>query len=75
MLTLQDAEHCRTMPRERLEIELGRFKIWCGNLGAVQTGTSSLDFRLRDSTVMRTNVLKLLDRLQRTLTMSESDSI
>ncbi|KAF7509473.1 hypothetical protein GJ744_008036 [Endocarpon pusillum] len=72
---LQDPEHCRTMPREKLKGELDRFKIRCGNLGALQTGRSSLDFRLRDSTVVRTNVLKLLDRLQKMLSMSESRSI
>lgn len=69
---LQDPEHWRTMPREKLEREFDRFKIWCGNLGALQTGRSSLDFRLRESTVVRTNVLKLLHRLQRILTMGES---
>ena len=71
-VALQDPERCRTMPREKLERESDRFKIWCGNVGALQTGRSSLDFRLRDSTVVRTNVLKLLGRLQRILTMSES---
>jgi hypothetical protein len=74
-ITLQNEEHSRLMPVEKLTEELNRFKIWCGNLGALQSGRSSLDFRLRESIVMRTNVLKLLDRLQQTLEKSESLSL
>ncbi|OCL12165.1 hypothetical protein AOQ84DRAFT_256174, partial [Glonium stellatum] len=52
------------MPAEMIEEECGRFKVWMGNLGALQTGHSSLDFRLRDSTVMQTNIMKLLAQLR-----------
>jgi len=58
------------MSPDKLEWEFGRFKIWCGNLGALQSGKSSLDSRLRESTVMCTNVLRHLARLNQTLIKS-----
>ncbi|EGX52138.1 hypothetical protein AOL_s00043g528 [Orbilia oligospora ATCC 24927] len=58
------------MPPDKLEWEFSRFKLWCGNLGALQVGNSSLDSRLRESTVIRTNVFKHLLRLSRTLVES-----
>ena len=48
---------------EALEDEQGRFRVWSGNLGALQKGHSSLDYRLRDSPLLQTNVLKLLHEL------------
>ncbi|KAG7005773.1 hypothetical protein G7Y79_00018g045800 [Physcia stellaris] len=47
--------------------ELGRFKIWATNIGAHQIGPSSLDFRLRDASHIRDEVLTLIEDLQRTL--------
>ena len=47
-----------------LEDEYGRFKVWAANLGALQKGHSSLDYRLRASPLLNTNVLKLLKELQ-----------
>ncbi|CAG8158258.1 unnamed protein product [Penicillium olsonii] len=46
------------------ENEYARFKIWAGNLGALQRGRSSLDARLRDSVTLRAAVLKFLGQLQ-----------
>ena len=66
-----DKEHRDSMPPEKIEREYGRFKIWSGNLGALQSGRSSLDFRLRDSAVMQMNVSKLLDKLDNILRKSE----
>ncbi|KAL8812443.1 MAG: hypothetical protein Q9223_007292, partial [Gallowayella weberi] len=43
--------------------ELGRLRIWAANIGAHQTNQSSLDYRLRDSTHIRQQILKLLDEL------------
>ena len=40
--------------------ELGRLRVWGGNLSAHTNGVSSLDFRLRDSSHIRQNVLQLL---------------
>lgn len=62
--------HRNAMPKESIEYENGRFRIWTGNLGALQKGNASLDFRLRESNVMRANIAKLLDQLQAAVTQS-----
>jgi hypothetical protein len=48
---LDHSERCDSMPSEKVKGEHGIFKIWSGNLGALQSGRGSLDFRLRESTV------------------------
>ena len=40
--------------------ELGRLRVWAANIGAHQTGQSSLDFRLRDASHIKDQVLSLL---------------
>ncbi|KAL8896798.1 MAG: hypothetical protein Q9207_007529 [Kuettlingeria erythrocarpa] len=45
------------------EDERGRLRIWAGNIGAHQTGQSSLDFRLRDSSHVYQQIVKLLEHL------------
>ncbi|KAK7422980.1 hypothetical protein QQX98_001270 [Neonectria punicea] len=52
--------------RQLLEDELGRFRVWAANLGAFQDPKSprSLDYRLRDGPVMRSNVVSGLERLK-----------
>ena len=49
----------------RLEDELGRFKIWAGNIAAHRPAHSrrSLEYRLRDSSKLREMVLSLLQDL------------
>jgi hypothetical protein len=47
-----------------LQDEIGRFRVWSGNLGALQKGHSSLDYRLRDSPLLSTNALKFLKELE-----------
>ncbi|KAF1933465.1 uncharacterized protein M421DRAFT_88673 [Didymella exigua CBS 183.55] len=49
--------------REGLEDEFGRFRVWSGNLGALQKGHSSLDYRLRDSPLLSGNALRFLEEL------------
>ncbi|KAI9699904.1 MAG: Checkpoint kinase 2 [Bogoriella megaspora] len=63
-------DHLVLMPTEKIEDEHARFKIWSGNLGATQHGRSSLDFRLRESTVILEHVIKLLASLHTTLEKS-----
>ena len=46
-----------------VEDEVGRFKIWAANVGAFDTGRSSLDTRLKDAVFVSTHVLRLLDGL------------
>lgn len=43
--------------------ELGRLRMWAANIGAHKTGQSSLDFRLRDSSHIRQQIMKLLAEL------------
>jgi hypothetical protein len=57
----------RQIDPEALSDELGRFRVWSGNLGALQKGHSSLDYRLRDSPLLSSNVLKLLVELKNNL--------
>lgn len=49
---------------EALEDEIGRFRVWSGNLGALQKGHSSLDYRLRDSPLLSSNALRFLKELE-----------
>ncbi|KAI0541363.1 hypothetical protein GGR58DRAFT_17324 [Xylaria digitata] len=43
--------------------QLSKFKLWAGNIGAHRTGRSSLDYRLRDSSHLQIQVMRLLDDL------------
>ncbi|KAI0453848.1 hypothetical protein F5B21DRAFT_478084 [Xylaria acuta] len=43
--------------------QLSKFKLWAGNIGAHRTGRSSLDYRLRDSSHLHTQVMRLLGDL------------
>ncbi|KAK0716630.1 hypothetical protein B0T21DRAFT_296735 [Apiosordaria backusii] len=40
--------------------EFSRFKVWSGTIGAHKTGSSSLDYRLRDASHIRDQVLNLV---------------
>ncbi|EWG41493.1 hypothetical protein FVEG_03599 [Fusarium verticillioides 7600] len=51
----------------KLQNELGRFKVWSGNIGAHQKGRSSLDHRLRDASNIRDQVVELLEDLKESL--------
>ncbi|RPA72177.1 hypothetical protein BJ508DRAFT_79042 [Ascobolus immersus RN42] len=44
--------------------ELGRFKVWAGNIGALQKGPSSLDWRLREASHVTGPILRLLRDLE-----------
>lgn len=47
--------------------ELGRLRVWAANIGAHQTGQSSLDFRLRDSSSAQKTLMRVLERLHRAI--------
>ena len=68
---LKDQDHCLDLPEESLTDAMGRFNIWAGNIGALQSGRASLDYRLGHSDV-RTEVLRLLKQLLGSLTECES---
>ena len=62
------------------EDQLGRLRVWTANIGAHQTGQSSLDYRLRDASHIRQLIVKLLEDLSRTLKdvqnlIAEDDSL
>ncbi|RAL67650.1 hypothetical protein DID88_008399 [Monilinia fructigena] len=50
--------------RSELENELGRFKIWAGNLGVFAPGPASADYRLRDDVDVKEVLVQMLDRLR-----------
>jgi hypothetical protein len=50
-----------------VEDQLGRYKLWTANLGALRRGHSSLDYRLRDALFIAKNVTRLLQSLQESL--------
>ena len=45
----------------------GRYKVWCGNLAALKTDRSSLEYRLREASRTKALVLKLLADLEKLL--------
>jgi hypothetical protein len=63
-LDTSDGKWASLIESEALQDEVGRFRVWSGNLGALQKGHSSLDYRLRDSPLLSTNTLKLLKELE-----------
>ncbi len=58
-----DKDEPEGMQVQTWQDELGRLRIWAANIGAHQTGQSSLDFRLRDSSHIRQQIIKLLNEL------------
>lgn len=61
------AQNVQGLSTRGWEDELGRLRVWAANIGAHQTNQSSLDFRLRDASHIREQILKLLERLTRRL--------
>ncbi|KAM5347355.1 hypothetical protein ACJ41O_010360 [Fusarium nematophilum] len=61
------ADHLIQLPLTSIESQFGKFRVWCGNLGALQSGFSSLDYRLREATIMHMNVTELLRQLDSAL--------
>ncbi len=60
---IEDIKHPGDLAVGAWEDELGRLRMWAANIGAHQTGQSSLDFRLRDASHVREQIIKLLHRL------------
>ena len=58
-----DDEGVEILPVLSWQDELGRLRIWAGNIGAYQNGHLSLDFRLRDSSHIRQQIINLLDQI------------
>ncbi|KAK5465082.1 hypothetical protein LTS15_001645 [Exophiala xenobiotica] len=68
LVSRQDLADCKTEVTISLwKDELGRLRVWASNIGAHQSGQSSLDYRLKDASHIRGQAVKLLQRLRRTL--------
>ncbi|KAK2762794.1 hypothetical protein FQN54_000969 [Arachnomyces sp. PD_36] len=63
--TVRDYEE--EVPQSSWQDEFGRLRVWGANIGAHQNGTSSLDFRLRDASHIRGQVVKILYKFARTI--------
>ncbi|KAF1915484.1 hypothetical protein BDU57DRAFT_274856 [Ampelomyces quisqualis] len=63
-LNTSDSKWANSINYEGLQDEIGRFRVFAGNLGALQKGHSSLDYRLRDSPLLSSNALKFLQELE-----------
>lgn len=61
------------IPLSAVVDELGRFRVWSGNIGGLQTGPASLDYRLREASHVRQQVIKLLADLN--FALQEASSI
>lgn len=65
------AKYSEQMTPSMLEDEYDRFKMWSGNLGALQKGHASLDWRLCDAEVMSTSIREILTILEKDLSRSK----
>jgi hypothetical protein len=63
--------HASQVPLSAWSDELGRLRVWAANVGAHQEGQSSLDYRLRDASHIRQQILRLFDDLDYTLSEIE----
>lgn len=62
------SDHNSEVSIEQWKDELGRLLIWAGNIGAQQTRQSSLDYRLRDASHIKDQVINLLHDIRELLT-------
>ena len=62
------SNHTEEVPLQEWTDELGRLRIWAANIGAHQTRLSSLDYRLRDASHIKSQIVRLLERFQELLT-------
>jgi hypothetical protein len=67
-------EYVELMPPWTVKDERNRFTVWCSNLGALQAGPSSLDYRLRDAEDMQASVMIFLQELCEELEQSKRHS-
>lgn len=58
-----DDSRPQVFPLATITDQVARFKIWVGNIDAHQKGMSSLDYRLREASHIRAQVVRLLGDL------------
>jgi uncharacterized C2H2 Zn-finger protein len=57
-----DPRSFEEVPYQLWQDERGRLRLWAANIGAHHKGQSSLDYRLRDASHIKDQVIKLLER-------------
>ncbi|CAG7974036.1 unnamed protein product [Penicillium salamii] len=67
------------VPLQKWTDELGRLRVWAANIGGHKTSQSSLDYRLRDASHIKSQIVRLLEQVQELLTdlkdvIEESDT-
>lgn len=62
------ADHTEEVPLQEWRDELGRLRVWVANIGAHQTRQSSLDYRLRDASHIKSQIVRLLEQFQELVT-------
>lgn len=71
-LKLTESLEIEGITLKNIENELGRFRVWAGNIGAHQVGgRASLDYRLREASDVKSEVVKILEYLKRTVIRCE----
>ena len=63
--------HAEILNLEAWNDELGRLRIWAANIGAHKIDQSSLDFRLRDASHIRDQIIKLLRSVDDSVRMAQ----
>jgi hypothetical protein len=64
---LKTNQNSNGLSSTKVEDELARFKIWATNIGAMNIGRASLDYRLRDAEYLQEDVASLLEDLKENL--------
>ncbi|KAI5785804.1 hypothetical protein EDC01DRAFT_661502 [Geopyxis carbonaria] len=60
------------LPISAVEDEIGRLRVWAENLGAHRSGRMSLDYRLREASSVKQEVLDLLEELHSSINNANS---
>ena len=66
-LRSSDVQFSDQIEEGELQDEVGRLRVWAGNMCAYETGETSLDDRLRDAVHVRQQVVSLLEDLYNNL--------
>ncbi|KAJ5776374.1 uncharacterized protein N7511_001385 [Penicillium nucicola] len=61
------SDHIDEVPLQEWTDELGRLRVWAANIGGHQTSQSSLDYRLRDASHIKSQIVRLLEQFQELL--------
>lgn len=63
----EKSEYHEQMPMSFVIDQSGRFNVWAGNIGAQKRGSTSLDYRLRDASHIKDQVVGQLKFLAQRL--------